>query len=685
MSAGRQDLALLRQALQQGRRDDALALCRRLQGPLAAVAEFHSLHGFALLASGQAEAAEKALRRALTLQPRAPDVLHTLGHALRLQGRWEEALAAWQAALKLQPRLSEAASDLGAALVALGRNADAIPWLEQAVQGRPQNADSWNNLGVALRNLGRLPAAKKAFTQAVAVAPRHAEARCSLGHLAKLERDFSAAAEHYLHAFQLAPALTEALLGLADCLRESGRGEEAVAAYRGFLQAHPDHAEAWDHLGLALLSLGRKDEALDALRRTTALAPQRAAGWTHLATTYLEANRPVDGLAAARNASPLAPDDADLANTVGLLHLRLGAPADALEALRRACALEPTRAAFHNNLASALHAHGAHEDAIATARRALALQPDFPAARFNLAAMLLLTGQEEEGWQAYEHRAVAHLRTFPFPRWDGRTDVTGKRVLVHAEQGLGDTLQFLRYLPLLVARGARVWAEIQPALRAIVPEGHPAITWLSAGDPLPAVDFHVPLLSLPYSLHTYKAPPLASEAWRVPQDIAQRWAERLSATPLPRIGLVWSGNPAHTNDHNRSIPWDTFRQILTFSPATFLALQKEVAAADCPLVNAAPVRQIGPDLQSFADTAAVCRQCDLVITVDTSVAHLAGSLDRPTWLLLPFTPDWRWGLGRDDTPWYPSVRLFRQPHPGQWSAVLTHVLDALSRTFPQLG
>jgi hypothetical protein len=322
-------------------------------------------------------------------------------------------------------------------------------------------------------------------------------------------------------------------------------------------------------------------------------------------------------------------------------------------------------------------------DAISDYDNAIDLRAEYPEVEWNKGLIQLLQGDFKNGWQSYEWRWKTEKylklrRDFTQPQWVGHPPLAGKTIVIHSEQGIGDTIQFCRYLPLVSALGARVVFEIQKPLLGFVQRLPGVGGFLIQGDLLPEADFHCPLLSLPLALGTTleTIPPPSGDLRADPNRVA-RWAEVLGEKQRKRIGLVWSGNVQHSNDHNRSIPLSL---IVDSLPAQYdyISLHKEVRDSDRNILSLhSYIKYFGPEIQDFSDTAALCALMDLVISVDTSVAHLSGTLGRPTWVLLPYLPDWRWLLDRDDSPWYPSVKLYRQTGVGDWKSVLAQVNTSL--------
>jgi tetratricopeptide (TPR) repeat protein len=470
------------------------------------------------------------------------------------------------------------------------------------------------------------------------------------------------------------PDEPSALFLLGSTLLALGRPAEAIQQLRESVAIRPHHREQRQALARALLTLDRPGEALDVL---APLAGHRmAADVQFLRGTALNSlGRPREAAAALQDATLAAPDHAEA-------HLNLGnALADlddlvAAEApMRRAIALRPDLAEAHASLGFLLTGRGDLPGAIAACERAIALRPDFALAHWNQGIAYLLGGQMAEGWDRYEWRKRRFPAAFdkppPGPQWQGE-DLAGRRLLVLAEQGFGDTIQLCRYLPPLVAAGTQVILECAPALMGLL-RCLPDITLIRPRGARPAYDFWVDQMSLPRlfgtTLETIPSPGAYLQA-----DWARQAAWAAARPAGLRVGLVWAGNPAHSNDRRRSAPAAALAPLLDAAPGAFVSLQVGPAAGDAAALGLA---DNAAALTDFAETAALVAGLDLVITVDTAVAHLAGALGVPTWVMLPHAPDWRWLLHRADSPWYQSMRLFRQDRPGDWDGVIAQVASAL--------
>lgn len=393
----------------------------------------------------------------------------------------------------------------------------------------------------------------------------------------------------------------------------------------------------------------RLDEAAQAYAAILQFAPRFAPAWSNLGLTFLGRNDPAQALVAFENAIEIDPAFVDARVNCALALLQLGR----VEEARLSC------------------------------DRALELSPGHPPALANRSTCALLLGDLAAGFRDQEARWLvepnrSERRVVDAPLWLGDRAVQGKTVLLHAEQGFGDTLQFMRYAPMVRAQGARVVLEVQPALKALAASLDGVDVLVAAGEPVPPIDLHCPLMSLPLALGTtLETIPAAAAYLTPPRDRVEAWAARLGPKTRPRIGVAWFGKPTHVNDLNRSIPFAQFSAALP-RDAELFSLHDRLREADAPALAARPdLRSFAGEIEDFADTAALVSLMDLVVSVDTATAHLAGALGRPTWVLLPLAPDWRWLLGRDDSPWYPSVRLFRQPALHDWPGALAELNSAL--------
>lgn len=483
----------------------------------------------------------------------------------------------------------------------------------------------------------------------------------------------------YRSVLDALPQQFDALHLLGVLRHQQGRSAEAAEFIGAALAARPDDVVALTNRSAALNSLRRFDEALAHCDRALTLAPDHAEALNNRALALRELGRAQEALASCDRALRLKPDYADAHNNRGLALQALRRFDEALESYGAALARNPAHLDALNNRGIALFEQNRGDEALACFERAIAIRPGHAHAHWNRAQVLLLSGDLARGWEEHEWRLASNpglARGFTQPFWRGDVPVAGKTLLLHAEQGLGDTIQFCRYVPKVAALGARVILEVQRPLVELMRTLAGAAQVIARGEPLPDFDLHCPLLSLPLAFRTDLASiPSAAPYLNAPASTTD-WDARLGSKG-PRVGLVWSGNPGHKRDSARSIPFYALMPLLDCA-ATFVSLQKEVRASDAAvLAQSGKVIDVADRLTTFADTAALVARLDLVIAVDTSVAHLAGALGRPLWLLLPEVPDWRWLTERDDSPWYPTARLFRQSGPRAWGPVIARVRAAL--------
>lgn len=481
------------------------------------------------------------------------------------------------------------------------------------------------------------------------------------------------------------PRNAQALAQLGQILLHANRNAEAVEILTRAIAERPGVAELHFGLGLALQGTHRLDAAIASFRQATVLKATWAQGWSHLGHALAAAKKYDEAEATLRHALTLRDYRAETLNHLGVLAGARGQPAEAVEIYLQAIKANPKLFQAWTNLGNALRALNQLDESLVAYRQSLALNPKNAFVKFNIALVLLLQGDlSKEAWLKYEYRWVTlnynPHRGFTQPLWRGEESLAGKSILLYAEQGLGDTIHFIRYAADLAARSATVHIEVQAALKEIL-QGTPGATSIVAmGEPLPVFDFHCPLLSVPFALQTTLTTIPAPVAYlQAPPARVTKWAEKLGPAQNFRVGIVWRGNPKHANDVNRSLALARFQKIFAAETCEFVSLQVAPSKTESTLLAAhANCSDPTAAIADFSDTAAIISQLDLVLAVDTSVAHLAAALGKPTWILLPFSPDWRWLVNRDDSPWYPTVRLFRQPAIGDWDSVLATVADALA-------
>jgi len=583
-----------------------------------------------------------------------PAALHALGLSHLQRGQWLDAQICCQKALAIDPAYADALYLMGLLALEAGHHDHAVDWLASAI-AQAVRGEYLSALGRALQRLGRLDEAVKAFDKAV----------------------------------QLRPDDPKGWKDLAVALSEAQRADEALLACRHALQLNPDDADAAERCGTLLLDLGRMEEALACLDLCDDLHPNRASVLEKRGHVLHRLGRLAEAVADHRRAHALNPDNPNACNNIGASLQALRRDDEALVWFDLAVTLKPDFVMARLNKALSLTQLGCFDEALVLLDETKAIDPDNAEIEWNLSLLQLMTGNFEAGWAGREARWKGRMRSasypaFSQPMWRGDVDLAGKTILVAEDEGLGDTIQFARYVPLLAERGARVILVVRDTLHPLLSElsGVAECVPASAG-PLRDFDLHCPICSLPAAFATRldtipsAIPYLPALAPSRMQEWKDRLARRTSANGKPRVGLVWSGNPQHGNDHNRSIPLRKFSRLLN-AGADIVSLQREPRPGDGTPLDQSGIVDLTSHLTDFADTAALVSCLDLVITVDTSVAHLAAALGRPTWVLLPYVPDYRWLLDRDDSPWYPTMRLFRQDERRDWDLVLDRVRDALA-------
>lgn len=488
----------------------------------------------------------------------------------------------------------------------------------------------------------------------------------------------------YRRAMAAAPNLPQIPYNFANALDALGRTAEAEAALRQALTLDPDHRSSLTNLGALLLRHQRADEAMVWFKKVCALEPDDPLAHYNLASALQAQGHNEAALVALDRALSLNPAMPMALNNKGACLRQLGRLDEAATLLGHAAEVNPGMVEIHNNLGLVFKDRGQIAQAIACHEKAVELAPNHVEAHWNLALASLLAGDFARGWHEYEWRWKSGTfttppRDWPMPEWQGEP-LAGRRIIVHCEQGYGDSMQFVRYAPLLAETGARVILEAPPPLLRLFRSLDGIAKLITPDAPIPEADFHVPLLSLPLRFGTrLETIPARAAYLHADSETVAAWRQRLADLGGLRIGLAWSGDPRHRNDRNRSMPLEVLAPLIRRPGTSWVSVQKGPAAAQIAAADL-PLRNLGPGLIDFADTAALLQSLDLVISVDTSVVHAAGALGRPVWILLPFAPDFRWLMNRDDSPWYPSARLFRQPQRGAWDAVaerLGHAVDEL--------
>jgi tetratricopeptide (TPR) repeat protein len=631
--------------------------------------------------AGDHERTSGICRDFLRLAPDHPEALHLLATSLSLTGQHGEAIAAMERAVAVRPQAPGCWSDLGLVRARAGQLDAAIEAYQRSLALAPGHPPTLAKLGRALDALGHHQQAIEALNQASLAIPADPDIRNALGAALARAGALDAARRELERALQLDPAFGEARQNLANLLRTAGdeavrtlAWSQAVDCYRALTALQPDHADTHYRLALALSATNQIGEACACYQRALALAPGHEEAANNLAHLHLALGQGEDAVRRLEQAIRLKPDYVEAHYNLGVALQSLDRLEPARQAYQRVLALRPAHADSWNNLGGLLLSERRVPEAIGHYKRALELDPDHLEANWNLALAYLSLGDWEQGWPRYESRL--RQKRFPPPktslvRWTG-DPLAGRRLLVWAEQGLGDTLQFARYLRQI--RGGEVIFECHSRLYPLLGCSTELPALVESGGPATPADCEVPLLSLPYLLgaRADKVPPPLG-GWQLPADIRACWQERLRGYQGIRVGLSWGGNPNNWDGRKRSMPLATLARLGDLDGVRLFSLQRGPQAAE----RDPRVAEIEGEQSTLVDTAAIIGELDLVITVDTMIAHLAGSLGRPVWTLLPYAADWRWLLEGEQTLWYPSMRLFRQPRPGDWESTVARVATGL--------
>jgi tetratricopeptide (TPR) repeat protein len=684
----------------------------------SAQASYYSNLGLAYRLLGRLPEAIESYDKALSLQPDFVAALYNRGIALQEAGSLEQACASYASAIGLAPDHADALNNLGNALKALGKDVQALASYEQAIEYRPAFVDAINNRGNVLVRLGRITEAIAAYQQALSIKPEYVEA---VFNLANLMRDVGRldeacdlyskasvlrpkdpivytnwgaalhrlgrphdALRHYDEALKLNPDHFDALNNMGHALRELGAFDQALGVFELLTSRSVKHVDGWYNRGVTLLDLERQSEAVECFDQALALEPHFDLAWNARGVALRDLQCLEDGVASFQRAVEINPTCVAAWNNLGNALQDLFRLDQAMDCYDRALAVDPQSASVHNNRGNAQKLLKLLPEAEESYRRAIEIEPLFAEAQWNLSLIKLLGGALSDGWYGYEwrwkRRGTMPHRDYGVSQWKGQESIAEKRILIHAEQGLGDTIQFCRYATELARMGAHVVMEVQAPLKALLKSVKGVARLIERGEVFEPIDFHCPMLSLPLALGTdLQTVPAVVPYLQVGAQRLELWTQRLGQRRALRVGLAWSGSKDHSNDRRRSI---LLERIFRHLPEglELHSLQREVRIGDEQALKVG-VKDWRDELADFSDTAALIECLDLVISVDTSVAHLAGALGKPTWVLLPFVPDWRWMLEREDSPWYPSMKLYRQPSPGDWDSVLKRVRADLTTRF----
>jgi len=594
--------------------------------------------------------AEFSCRLALGANKKNFEALHLMGLIEFQRGRLDSAQSFIRSALKIRPDAVHALCNLGLVLQNQGRHEEALINIDKCLRIDPDNLIALNNRGHILWRLKR---------------PQ--EALADLDRALLLKHDYS-----------------DALCNRGNVFTDLEQFENALSDFEWALKLNPRDAIALNNRANILWALDRREEALQVYDAAFAIEPKDLSILKDRGSALLYSDREEDALACFDSALQIKPDDVYFIYKRGTALAKLNRFEEALACFDQSLELEASNVDALNGRGNALSALSRAAEAIVSYDRALQIDPETPEAHWNRSLTLLRMGDFEQGWKEYEWRwktsnFTSKPRNFEQPLWLGEQSISQKTILLHAEQGFGDTIQFARYVPLVSALGAKVVVEVQPPLKNIFSGIEGASLVISSGEQLPSFDVHCPMLSLPLAFKTRIA--------TIPNNVPYLRADLGTTTTFatlgekkerPLVGVAWAGRPTYGGDKTRSIGLVRLAPVLSVPGFQFVGIQKDLREGDREILSTYEnLTWLGDKLTDFADTAALMAQLDLIISSDTSVVHLAGALGKPVWILLEHTPDWRWLLDRADCPWYPSARLFRQAKAGDWDSVILEVIDAM--------
>jgi tetratricopeptide (TPR) repeat protein len=631
--------------------------------------------------AGRIAEAERLYRGILAVVPEHPEAMHHLGIVAMQCGKPQVALQLIGRAVELHPSAA-ALNNLGEALRTLGRVTEAVDCYRKAIAIDDRQSNALANLGLALTTLKQWPEAETSLRKCLSLVPNHLAALVGLANVLTLLSRFDDAVAALESAARLSPNDASIQRSLASAWLEAGDPYRAAGACKRAIELQPSDPQAHGTLSRALEKVDKTDEAIAAARRATELGPALWQAYQNLAGLLERSGKSAEAADALKRAVALNPREPTLYAAMSSALCKEGLFEEATTAANKAIALDPSDLRLWSQLWVVRSAAADFQTALEAARKSVALDPHNVDAHAHLSFSLLALGQFEEGFKEYEWRwrdpnATTKPRDFDQPLWDG-SDPAGRTILVHTEQGFGDVFQFLRYVPLIQARGAKVLVEANYKVAGLVRRMAANVTLCIAGTMLPHFDLHVPLASLPTLLGTTsRTIPATIPYLSADRALAAQWRARLEPTDGLLVGLVWAGSAKP--DPRRSATLADFAPLGAVPGVTLISLQPRPEADDANNPPAGmKLKNLGAELRDFADTtASVLANLDLLITVDTGVAHLASAMGIPTWILLREAPEWRWTLDEKSSPWYPTVRLFRQPTCGDWTSVVEHVAEEL--------
>lgn len=623
------------------------------------------------------------LPSALQNSPKLNELLNK-GRLFHQKGDLKEALAIYQQILDVEPNHLDALQLAGSIAGQTKCYVLAIELLSKAVQVNPKHVHTFFNLGIAYQALNQFESAISSYDSAIKLKPDFANAYFNHGNASMAIYNFRDAVASYEKFISLKPDFAVAYFNLANALRALNEMDAAIISYDKAIRIMPNFPSAYINKGLALYALEKFKLALASYDEAIKLMPEFAEAYYNRGNALKKLNQFDAAVASYDKAINFKPDCVEAYSNKGVALDDSKQSDAAIASYNIAISVNPSYVEAYSNRGIAEVKLQKFDAAIESYDQAININPNYADAYWNKSALKILLGEYEEGWRLWEWRwkakeLASYVRNFTQPLWLGQSSIKDQAILIHAEQGLGDSIQFCRYIAMLEALAPKeIILEVPKALMLLLSSLKNQVTFIEQGHATPEFDLHCPMMSLPHAFKTIVAtipadiPYLFSE-----ESKAKRWQDKLGPITKPRIGLVWSGSTTHKNDHNRSLLLKQLTPLFDL-PFEFHSLQKEIRPNDLEALNTLKqVHQHQDALSDFTDTAALIENMDLVISVDTSVAHLAGAMGKEVFILLPFAPDYRWMLDRSDSPWYPTASLFRQPEIDDWYSVIDKVRLAL--------
>jgi len=605
-----------------------------------------------------------------------------IGLAFHQKGQLELALEVYKTIKESEASYAESLHLIGVINLQKKEYSAAMDFIKKSIALKPNNPQAINNLASTYIKLENYDLALETYQNAIDLNPNFTDALFNKGNLLKKLDKIDDALDLYNLALNLNPTFTEALLNKGNLLREINKTNEAFECYKKAISINKNFAEAYYNSGLILNIQEKYEEAIKYFNEAIRISPNFSEAYSDLSISLSASNQFTEALAAANKAIAINPTHYEAYSNRGRVYGKINQHNKAINDFQYILKNDSTNPEAHFNLGNSFRDLKEIEKSLEHYEAAIKLRPDYVEAYWNAAHLHLLNGNYETGWKLYEWRwkwdgFSNQNRTFNKPPWSGGENLANKKVFIHSEQGLGDCIQFSFYINKIKDFGAEVIFEVYPELYSLFKNTFGESTLVIKGEEIPQFDYHCPLLSLPYALQSASIEIPNFYRYISPNSLNyNHWNERLGPKTKNRVGLVWSGSKLHKNDLNRSIPLEKLKPIISVS-FEYICLQKEIKYEDTKHLHEFGILNLSNEIYDFEDTASICELVDLVITVDTSVAHLSCALEKPTWILLPFIPDWRWGLDGETSKWYPSAKLYRQTEDRSWDTVITRVSQDL--------